>query len=40
MKTNKIVKNGKITLFEDADNIKEKYDKSINELFKEEFKCF
>ncbi len=34
------IKNGKITLFEDADNIKEKYDKSINELFKEEFKCF
>ena len=34
------IKNGKITLLEDADNIKEKYDKSINELFKEEFKCF
>ena len=34
------IKNGKITLFEDVDNVKEKYDKSINELFKEEYKCF
>ena len=31
---------GKITLFEDVDSVKEKYNKSINELFREEFKCF
>ena len=34
------INKGSITLNEEIDVIKEKYNKSINELFKEEFKCF
>lgn len=34
------INKGVITLNEEIDVIKEKYNKSINELFKEEFKCF
>ena len=34
------INKGVITLNEEIDVIKEKYNKSINDLFKEEFKCF
>lgn len=34
------IKNGTIVLCENVDIIREKYNKSINEIFKEEFKCF
>lgn len=34
------IKQGKITLYEEVDEIREKYNKSIDELFREEFRCF
>lgn len=34
------IKQGKIVLFEEVDEIREKYNKSVDELFREEFKCF
>ncbi len=34
------VKQGKITLFEEVDSVRENYGKSVDQLFREEFRCF